>query len=94
MDQKPAIATSFLPDFCAGRLVFVVILLAELLAMVLTLAQPQPLNTPDRLYELGMYSMFIQWVALTCVTSLCIARRILNSLWVFWRRPGVTLLPC
>ncbi len=78
MEQKAAIVTSFLPDFCGGRLVFVVILLAELLAIVLTLAQP--LNTPDRLYELAMYSMFIQWVALSCVACLCISRRRLNRL--------------
>jgi len=78
MKQKTTKTSSFLPDFCGGRIVFVVILVAELLAIVLTLAQP--LNTPDRLFELAMYSMFIQWVALACVASLCISRRFLNSL--------------
>ena len=82
MEQKTSIVTSFLPDFCGARIVFVVILLAELLAIVLTLAQP--LNTPDRLYELAMYSLFIQWVALTCVASLCVSRRFLNSLGDYW----------
>lgn len=61
---------------------FVVILVAELLAIVLTLAQP--LHTPNRLFELGMYSLFIQWVALTCVATLCISRRFLNSLSDYW----------
>ncbi len=61
---------------------FVLILVAELLAMVLTLAQP--LNTPDRLFALGVYSMFIQWVALSCVAALCISRRFLNNLGDYW----------
>jgi two-component system, LytTR family, sensor histidine kinase AlgZ len=78
MKQKNEIAASFLPDFCGGRIVFVLILVAELLAIVLTLAQP--LNTPDRLYQLAMYSLFVQWVALSCVAALCISRRFLNSL--------------
>jgi two-component system sensor histidine kinase AlgZ len=82
MKQKNNIAASFLPDFCGGRIVFVLIVVAELLAIVLTLAQP--LNTPDRLYQLAMYSMFIQWVALTCVAVLCISRRFLNSLGDYW----------
>ena len=82
MKQKSALVTSFLPDFCGGRIVFVVIMVAELLAIVLTLAKP--LNTPDRLFELAMYSMFIQWVALTCVATLCVSRGFLNSLGDYW----------
>lgn len=82
MKQKSTIDASFLPDFCGGRIVFVLIVVAELLAIVLTLAQP--LNTSDRLYQLAMYSMFIQWVALTCVAALCISRRFLNSLGDYW----------
>ena len=58
MYQKTVIVTSFLPDFCGGRIVFVVIMVAELLDIVLTLAQP--LNTPNRLFELVMYSKFIR----------------------------------
>ena len=82
IEQKTAITTSFLPDFCGGRIVFVVILLAELLAIVLTLAQP--LSTPERLFKLAMYSMFIQWVALTCVASLCVLRQYLDRLGDTW----------
>ncbi|MFT5134044.1 MAG: two-component system sensor histidine kinase AlgZ [Gammaproteobacteria bacterium] len=82
MNQKTVNVTSFLPDFCGGRLVFVVILVAELLAIVLTLAQP--LKAPDPLFDLAMYSMFIQWVALSCVASLCVSRRFLNTLGDYW----------
>jgi len=67
--HKPA---TFLPDFCNARTVFVVILLAELLAIVLTLAQPPFLD--NLLSDLAMYSLFIQWVALTCTGVLCISR--------------------
>ena len=66
---KPA---TFLPDFCSARTVFVVILLAELLAIVLTLAQPPYLD--NLLSDLAMYSLFIQWVALSCTGVLCVSR--------------------
>lgn len=84
---------SFLPDFCATRIVFVVVLVAELLAIVLTLAQP-PYVT-ERLFELGMYSLFIQWTALCCVGSLCLCRPYLNHLpdhWVATLSYSITLL--
>lgn len=69
---------SFLPDFCGARTVFVVILLAELLAIVLTLAQ-QPALDRARLIDLALYSLFIQWAALSCIAILCILRAHLNS---------------
>lgn len=72
MRQNSQKSTSFLPDFCNARTVFVVILLAELLAIVLTLAQPPYLD--NQLYDLAMYSLFIQWVALSCTGVLCLSR--------------------
>lgn len=83
---------SFLPDFCGTRIVFVVVLVAELLAIVLTLAQP-PYVT-ERLFELGMYSLFIQWIALCCVGCLCLCRPYLNHLpdhWVATLSYSITL---
>jgi len=73
---------SFLPDFCGTRLVFVVIILAELLAFILTLAQP-PENT-DYLYDLAIYSLFIQWVALSCIAVLCLLRHWIDDLSDLW----------
>jgi len=69
----------FLPDFCAIRMVFVVIIIAQLAAFVIALA---PLNVPldDRLYDLGMISLFVQWCALGSCSILCIARRYLKRL--------------
>lgn len=74
--------TSFLPDFCNARTVFVVILLAELLAIVLTLAQPPYLQ--NQVYDLAMYSLFLQWVALCCTGVLCISRRHLQHCSDHW----------
>ncbi|MFQ5660993.1 MAG: sensor histidine kinase [Gammaproteobacteria bacterium] len=73
---------SFLPDFCGTRSVFVVIVVGELLAIILTLAQPPQVT--DRLFELALYSLFIQWIALTCVATLCLSRSYLNHLQDHW----------
>jgi two-component system sensor histidine kinase AlgZ len=72
MNQYMDNTRSFLPDFCNARTVFVVILLAELLAIILTLAQPPYVNNP--LVDLAMHSLFIQWVALSCTGVLCLLR--------------------
>jgi two-component system, LytTR family, sensor histidine kinase AlgZ len=63
----------FLPDFCAMRMVFVVVIIAELAAFVLALA---PLDVPltDRWNNLGMISLYVQWCALGSCTVLCVVR--------------------
>ncbi len=93
MRQNRENSATFLPDFCNARTVFVVILLAELLAIVLTLAQPP--YAGDHLFDLAMYSLFIQWVALSCTGVLCVCRRWLQSRsdhWVATISYAVTLL--
>jgi two-component system sensor histidine kinase AlgZ len=71
----PGEAHTFLPDFCNIRMVFAVVVVAELLALVLVLGSPEP-GTPH--WEvLGITSLFIQWVALTSAALLCVLRRIL-----------------
>ncbi len=74
--------TTFLPDFCSARIVFVVVLIAELLAIILTLAQlPQGDNEGDNaLYTLATNSLFIQWIALTCTGSICLLRQHIQHL--------------
>ena len=74
--------TSFLPDFCGTRIVFVVIILAELLAIILTLAQPR--EHTNYLYSLAVYSLFSQWVALSCVAVLCLVRNWIDRLEDLW----------
>jgi two-component system sensor histidine kinase AlgZ len=68
MTERPA-AASFLPDFCGSRMVFVVVLLAELLAVILTLASPDGFGPP--LISLSVNSLLVQCVALVCIGTLC-----------------------
>ena len=74
--------TAFLPDFCGVRMVAAVILIGELLAIVLTLAAADA--KPALFQILALHSLFIQWVALSCVALLCLLRRYLNQLPDVW----------
>lgn len=65
-------ARCFLPNFCAPRVVFLVIVVAELLAFVLALMSSTSLD--GLWFELGLISLFIQWVALGSVAILCLTR--------------------
>ena len=78
MNSSPPTVSSFLPDFCGVRMVFVVVLIGELLAIVLTLAQP--FYGTDLFSDLALFSLFIQWIAISSVGLLCLARQYLNSL--------------
>ncbi len=64
----------FLPSFCDIRMVFAVVVIAELLAFVLVLADP----TRDPWSELGLTSLFVQWIALSSAAVLCLARPLLG----------------
>ena len=77
-DQNSQDNTSFLPNFCSVDVLFIVVISAELLAIVLSFAQP--LHTPDFLFDLAMNSLYVQWIALTCVGLLCILRRYITTL--------------
>ena len=79
-DQQPT--GTFLPDFCRVRILFVVIMIAELLAIVLTLAQP--VMPGNYFFDLAMISLFTQWIALSCIGLLCLSRRWLNRLRDVW----------
>jgi two-component system sensor histidine kinase AlgZ len=78
----------FIPDFCATRMVFAVVLVAELLALTLALARP----TPGFLTELARISMFLQWLGLTSAALLCYARPRLKTLTVAQSSLAVFLL--
>jgi len=67
--QEP---TSFLPNFCNIRTVFSVVVLAELLALILTLASSTDLRTSWR--YLGLVSLYIQWITLLSAATLCLLR--------------------
>jgi len=68
----------FLPNFCRGRAVFGIILVAELLAVVITLITRR--ISPNLFQDLALISLFVQWMALLSAAALCGARRYLNTL--------------
>jgi two-component system sensor histidine kinase AlgZ len=62
----------FLPDFCATRSVLAVVLIAELVAIVLTLARIA--QAAGFWSDLARTSLFLLWVALCSAAVLCYAR--------------------
>jgi len=68
----------FLPDFCRGPIVLNVIIVAQFLAVAITVIIP-PLT---RLWFLDVFlvSLFVQWIALASVSVLCMAGPFLNGL--------------
>jgi len=71
-DNSAAKNRTFLPDFCHIRIVFSVIIIAELLAFVLTLATPSA-RGGDWDY-LSLISIYILWIALCSTALLCLLR--------------------
>ena len=63
----------FLLNFCGIRMVFVIVIIAQLFAFVLALA---PLSQPSdiRWQNLGLISLFVQWCALGTAATLCLIR--------------------
>jgi two-component system sensor histidine kinase AlgZ len=72
-----------LPDFCRVATLLEVVVLGELFAIMLALLP----GAGGFWRELGLYSIFIQWIALTGVALLCLLRVPLQRL-----RPGVAAL--
>jgi two-component system sensor histidine kinase AlgZ len=68
----------YIPDFCATRMVFAVVLIGELVALTLALAR----SDAPFLTELARISMFLQWLGLTNAALLCYSRRWLAELTV------------
>ncbi|HEY0635265.1 MAG TPA: histidine kinase [Gammaproteobacteria bacterium] len=67
----------FLPNFCERRMVFAVVVLAELFAFILTLAQSSYASDPWM--DLALISLFMQWAALTGASVLCVTRKWLKQ---------------
>ena len=68
----------FLPSFCEVRMVFAVVVIAELLALMITLVSPGVIDDPWG--NLGLISLFMQWIALTSAAVLCLCRLMLSRL--------------
>lgn len=65
-------AQSFLPDFCSIRTLLVMVIVAELLALVLVLGSA--VSAEGFWQSLGVLSLFIQWIALCSAALLCVLR--------------------
>ncbi|MDH5407797.1 MAG: histidine kinase [Gammaproteobacteria bacterium] len=76
-DKKPEtnqrLEHLFIPDLCNMRMVFVVVMVAELFAIVLALATVS-LTVQGYLLKLALISLFVQWAALGSSGVLCIVR--------------------
>lgn len=68
---------AYLPDFCATSSVFIIVLLAEIIAILLTLAgKPAP---GEFMIELAKISLFVLWQALLSALVMCSFRNQLES---------------
>jgi len=76
-DSQDKGSQAYLPDFCAASTVFVVVLIAELIAILLTLAA----HTIPELFlvELARTSLFVQWLAILSCGVMCLFRPFLES---------------
>lgn len=70
----------FLPNFCNGWTIFNVVVIAEILAIVISLVSPQLPIGQNRFSKLLLISLFIQWIALSSAAALCTSRKYLNRL--------------
>jgi len=68
---------AYLPDFCATGTVFIVVLVAALVAIVLTLAGND--GPGEFLVELSKTSMFVLWLALLGCALMCLLRNRLEG---------------
>ena len=64
----------FLPDFCSGPVLLVVLLIAQLTAFVLAIAKHLPGEGTPLWLDLARISLFLQWIALTSSGVLCWTR--------------------
>lgn len=71
-------AQVFLPDFCAPSIILVVLLVAELVAILLTLAANPAAGA--FLTELAKVSLFTVWLALLGSAVMCVSRRWIERL--------------
>jgi two-component system sensor histidine kinase AlgZ len=68
----------FLPNFCGLRMVFVVVIIAQLFAFVVVLS-PGDVPVEGRWQQLGLISLFVQWCTLISSAVLCLLRRYVHG---------------
>ena len=75
--SRSAASASFLPEFCGSRMAFVVVLLAQLLAIALTLSTPSAAVAAFN--RLALYSVMSLGIGLFCLAALCLLQRHLQA---------------
>ncbi len=73
VSRKDSMDQCFLPNFCGLRMVFVVVMIAQLFAFLVVLI-PQPANFASKWQDLGLISLYVQWCALASSASLCLLK--------------------
>jgi len=72
--QQSRLDGLFLPDMCSIRILLLVIIITELLAIIITLAA----SDKGKLWlDLGLISLFVQWVSLGSILALCLSQSLL-----------------
>jgi two-component system sensor histidine kinase AlgZ len=71
-------ADFYLPDFCASRAAFVIVIIVALLALILSLARDQPVW--GFWLDFGRTGLFLLWIGLASAGLLCWSRRQLARL--------------
>lgn len=89
-ESKEGNVEFFVPDLCAPRPVFLMILLAQLLVMVYTVAVS---DLPQLNWELlARASLFVQWIVLLSALLVCLLRGVFSRLSLPLATSGVLLL--
>ncbi len=70
--------SGFLPDFCGSGYVINVVILAEMIAVAITVLTDR--LSANIFQDFLLISLFVQWVALMSVATLCLLRGLLNRL--------------
>jgi len=79
MANPSSVDDCFLPNFCGLRMVFVVVVIAQLFAFVVVLS-PSDAPAEGRWQQLGLISLFVQWCTLVSSAVLCLLRRYIAHL--------------
>ena len=88
--EPSATGGALVPNLCDARAVLVVVVVAQLMAIVLTLTATY--YERFSFERLGTTSLFMQWIALTSAALLCALRISLNRLPTAWAAAGVVAL--
>ncbi|MCK5901782.1 MAG: histidine kinase [Cocleimonas sp.] len=72
----------YLPDLCSFRTLLSVVLAAEVLAIILALANSSATYT-EAFIRLGLTSLFVQWTVLSSSLFICMVSRVLRQQTVF-----------